>query len=338
MAGQTSLIRDALDTKKIHWVDVDGVRTRYYEDGSGEPLVLVHGGGFAFVDSLDCWSLNFDGLAESFHVYALDKLGQGHTDNPKSDREYTYDALVQHTLRWLQALGITRAHLVGHSRGGLLVTTLALEHPGLAKTLVIVDSGTLAPDDPRYITENFYKDVARRIPPGAPSLEAMRAEPVANSYSPDHVTGDYLHRNLEIARLAKTKDAQQRVGALGMDDTELGRTLWMPSLQRGKKATLEKVEQGIPVPTLVVWGMNDPSAPLPLGLALFDRIAGRTAKAEFHVLNRAGHYCFREQVHEFNRLIKVFCVDAEFIGEGRTGATVAAAKTRIKQLRSKHTR
>jgi pimeloyl-ACP methyl ester carboxylesterase len=309
MTRGTSLIIDKVDKKKIHWVDVDGVRTRYYEDGSGEPLVLVHGGGFAFIDSLDCWSLNFDGLAEHFHVYALDKLGQGHTENPKSDNEYTYETLVRHTARWLEVLGITRAHLVGHSRGGLLVATLALEYQGLAKTVVIVDSGTLAPDDPRFITENFYKAVASRIPSGPPSLETMRAEPVANSHSPEHVTEDYLRRNLEIAQLAKTKEAQQRVGALGMDDTELGSTLWMPSLQRGRKATLEKAEHGMPAPTLVVWGMNDPSAPLPLGLALFDRIAGRTPKAEFHVLNHAGHYCFREQTREFNRLVKAFCLD-----------------------------
>jgi pimeloyl-ACP methyl ester carboxylesterase len=301
------MVRDTLDTKKLHWVDVDGVRTRYYEDGSGEPLVLIHGGGFAFIDSLDCWSLNLDGLAERFHVYALDKLGQGHTDNPKRDGDYTYDALVRHTRRWLEVLGIRRAHLVGHSRGGLLVTTLALEAPGLARTLVIVDSGTLAPDDPRYVTESFYKDVARRIPPGPPSLETMRAEPVANSYSADHVTEEYLRRNLEIARLPKTKDAQQRVGALGLDDTELGRTLWMPSLQKGRRTTLEKAEHGMPMPTLVVWGMNDPSAPLPLGLSLFERIARRTPTAELHVLNHAGHYCFREQVPAFNRLITTFC-------------------------------
>jgi hypothetical protein len=72
MARAASTVTDTLDTTKIHWVDVDGVRTRYYEDGRGEPLVLVHGDHFGFIDSLDCWSLNFDGLAERFHVYALD--------------------------------------------------------------------------------------------------------------------------------------------------------------------------------------------------------------------------------------------------------------------------
>lgn len=309
MTGGNSAITDKLDKEKIRYVDVDGVRTRYYEDGAGEPLVLIHGGGFAFIDSLDCWSLNFEGLAASFRVYALDKLGQGHTDNPRSDSEYTYEALSRHTAAWLQKLGVSRAHLVGHSRGGLLAATLALEHPGLAKTVIVVDSATLAPDDPRFNPEGFYKEVASRTPAGRPTLETIRAEPVANSYSADHVTDDYLARYLEIALLPKTKEAQQRVGASGLDETELGRTVWMPSLSRKRKATLETIQaKGMSLPTLVVWGFNDPSAPLPLGHSLFERIALKTPQAEFHVLNRAGHYSFRERPHEFNRLIRAFCL------------------------------
>ena len=47
---------DDLDLSKIRWADVNGVRTRYYEAGQGEPLVLIHGGDIAFVDALDTWS------------------------------------------------------------------------------------------------------------------------------------------------------------------------------------------------------------------------------------------------------------------------------------------
>ena len=302
MASVSASVVDSLDQTRIRYVDVEGVRTRYYEAGAGERLVLLHGGHFGFIDSLDCWSLNFAGLAKHFHVYAPDKLGQGFTDNPKSEADYTFEALLQHTVGWFRTLGITQAHVLGHSRGGLLVAALALQHPELAKTVVIVDSGTLAPGDPRHLLGTFYEEIERRIPPGPPTRDTVRMEPDANSYSTEHVTDDFVARYLEIASLAKTQEAQRRMKALGD-------SIWTPSLKRNKEQALERIDaRGIPAPTLVVWGFNDPSAPLPLGASLFERICARTPRAEFHVLNQAGHYGFREHPDEFNRLLRSFCL------------------------------
>src|SRR6185503_1814067 len=131
---------DRLDTEKIHFIEVDGKRVRYYEDGSGDPLVLLCGGEYGATISLDAWSLNLKALAQHFHVFALDKPGQGYSDIPKRDEDYTFEWLFDCTYRTLKALGIRNAHLVGHSRGGLLVACMALEHPEMAKSVVIVDS------------------------------------------------------------------------------------------------------------------------------------------------------------------------------------------------------
>ena len=129
------------------FVDVDGIRTRYFEKGAGEIVVLFHGGSFGSTtsaDSADDWDLNFDGLARWFRVFAVDKLGQGYTDNPAND-DYTMDAVVRHAAGTLHALGIAGAHLVGHSRGGYLVCRLTVERPELVKTCTIVGSNTCAP-------------------------------------------------------------------------------------------------------------------------------------------------------------------------------------------------
>lgn len=303
MARSAAPLADSLDASKLYFVDVDGIRTRYYDDGRGEPLVLLHGGHFGFLDSLDCWSLNLPGLAERFRVLALDKLGQGHTANPPTDAEYTFEALLRHTARWLELLGVRQAHLVGHSRGGLLVALLALEYPELAKTVVIVDSNTLAPDDPRWPGGVFYERIEARVPPGPPTLETVRLEPDANSYSTAHVTDDWMARYLEIARLPKHQHARARM-------REIGETIWMPSLRRSKQRALEGIaERGLPVPTLVVWGYNDPSAGFPLALALYERLVARQPRTELHVLNEAGHYSFRERPREFNRLLAAFCLE-----------------------------
>src|SRR5262249_49684616 len=189
---------------------VEGAGPRCYEDGAGEPLVLLCGGQFASVYSLDCWSLAVPLLARHFHVYALDKLGQGQTGNPAGD-DYTFAALLKHTARFLQTLGIRDAHLAGHSRGGLLIARLAQEYPELVKSLVIVDSGTLAPAGPEQPPETFYDDVRRRTLPGPPSLESVRAEPDAQAFSRRHVTDDFVGRLLANMQRPESQAAVERM-------------------------------------------------------------------------------------------------------------------------------
>lgn len=302
MTNATSL-NDTLDRQKLQFIDVNGARTRIYEDGAGEPLVLFSGGEYGSLYSLDSWSLNLPVLAKHFRVYAVDKLGQGYTDNPKTDGDYTFEALFRHTCGVFEALGMTSAHVAGHSRGAFLVARLALERPELVKTLVIVDSSTLAGDPPGF---DFYANLGRpggRLPRAvAPTAEAVRGEPDAQAYIREQVTDDFIARMLEIALLPKTREAGERMEAVG-------ESVWLPSLNAKRAETIGVIdERGFPVPTLVIWGFNDRSAPLRLGLQLFERISAKTRQAELHVLNGAGHYSFRDQPRAFNRVLPSFCL------------------------------
>jgi 2-hydroxy-6-oxo-6-(2'-carboxyphenyl)-hexa-2,4-dienoate hydrolase len=298
----TAPIKDSLDTSKLRILDVDGIPTRVYVDGTGEPLVLVHGGQFSSLYTIDAWSLNLPGLAEHFQVVAIDKLGQGHTGNPKSDDDYTAEALERHTFATLQALGISSAHLVGHSRGAWLVAYMAFKRPGLAKTLVCVDTNTLAPDDPKYPGGKFYDELAARTPAGPPSRESVRMEPDAQTWHKDRVTDDFVARLLAVAQLPTQEEGRRRY-------EQTGNAVWMPSLNRARKEVIELIDaHGMPAPTLVIWGYDDPSAPLPLAFNLFDHITKKTEKAELHVFNHAGHYTFRDHPERFNRLVRDFCL------------------------------
>ena len=128
-------------------IDVDGIGTRYYEAGSGDPLVLVYGGNFGTSDSGSSaytWSRNWRALAEHHRVIMPDKLGQGHTDNPKND-DYTMRAVVQHLAGFLGAMKLPPVHLVGHSRGGYAAARVTLEHHDRVRSLSLVNSGTLSP-------------------------------------------------------------------------------------------------------------------------------------------------------------------------------------------------
>ena len=300
MSTPAAQVVDTLDQQKIRFIDVNGVRTRYYEDGAGEPLFLFSGGQFGMLYSLDSWSLNLPGLAEYFHVYAVDKIGQGHSDNPKSDADYTFETVAQHAYDFIRAVGVTKGHLVGHSRSGHLISWLALEHPELVKTLIIVDSATLAPESPIFPSMRFYDNLPTLS--GPPTGESVRIEPDAQAIRREHVTDDFVKRLLEIARLPNFQEATMR-----MD--KVGATVWTPSVDRKRQEAMHRIEEnGLPVPALMVWGLNDRSAPLPLGLQLFERIAAKTPRSELHVLNGAGHYSFRDQPEAFNRVVRSFCL------------------------------
>ena len=290
------------------FVDVNGIRTRYFEGGDGEPLFLVHGGTIGQFDNVDCaenWELNWDGFTRNYRVFAYDKLGQGYTDNPPTEQDYTFDALLRHTVGWLRAVGISSAHLAGHSRGAFLAARLAQEQPGLARTVTVVDSDSLAPSDPTHQSGVFYDALDAKVPKGPPTAESVRLEPDAQAYSREQVTDDFVARMLEIALLPKTREARRLM-------RDLKDRVWLPSLAAAKQDALRRIDaEGLPCPTQIIWGFDDRSAPRRLAIALFERICARTPRAELHLLNRAGHYSFREQPAAFHRLLRAFCLEEE---------------------------
>jgi pimeloyl-ACP methyl ester carboxylesterase len=97
-------------------------------------------------------------LGRYFHVYAFDKPGQGLSDCPSSANEFVIGTTIQHTYNFMKVMGIEKAHLVGHSRGGYTVSRLAMEYPEVASSVIIIDSGTLMPTAP----QNWYEERDRK--------------------------------------------------------------------------------------------------------------------------------------------------------------------------------
>ena len=91
---------------------------------------------------------------------------------------------------------------------------------------------------------------------------------------------------------------------------ELAPTVFNPSLDRASQEDRQGNRRAglLSMPTMLVWGYNDRSAPLPLGHRLFEHMVERTPAAEMHILNHAGHNSYREQWETFNRLARGFCL------------------------------
>ena len=280
------------------YVDVDGIGTRYFEKGEGEPMVLVHGGhmGTFAADLADDWDTNFDALSRHYRVYALDKLGMGFTDNPKTDDGYTIQAQTDHVSRFMETLGIGPAHLCGHSRGGYLVTRLALQHPEQCRSCIIVDSGTLSPGAGR-------NEIVHADPPlPLRSRECHRWVFERYSYSAACVTKGWLDIAVEAAHTPKYEEAVRK-----MSDEGLMATKFLPDLQRDLEETHRwLLDRGLQRPTLMLWGYNDPTAPLSQGMALMEFLTARERRTYLHIFNESGHFCYREHPEAFNAAVRAF--------------------------------
>jgi pimeloyl-ACP methyl ester carboxylesterase len=107
----------------------------YFTDqGEGPPVVLVHGFGLTH----DVWAEQLP-LAEEFRLIAYDTRGCGDSVAPVTG--YGSSDLGDELAGLLDHLGVTRAHLVGHSRGGAVIMDMALRRPERVASLVFVSSG-----------------------------------------------------------------------------------------------------------------------------------------------------------------------------------------------------
>ena len=115
-------------------VSVDGLRMYYELAGAGSALVLIPGLG---IDVSECGQL-IDALAAGHRVLAFDNRGAGRTEKP--DEPYSVRQMADDTAGLMRALGIERAHVIGMSLGGRIALELALGHPALVRSLILVST------------------------------------------------------------------------------------------------------------------------------------------------------------------------------------------------------
>ena len=117
------------------FLSIDGARVHYLEQGSGPPVVLIHGNAVTAEDFRLSGLLN--GLARNHRVIAIDRPGYGYSDRP-GPKVWTARAQALHLLGALQALGVEKPLIVAHSWGTLVALHMALEQPDDIDALVLM--------------------------------------------------------------------------------------------------------------------------------------------------------------------------------------------------------
>jgi pimeloyl-ACP methyl ester carboxylesterase len=140
------------------FMEVDGVRLHYFEQGQGDPVLLIHGNGTLIQDFTISGLV--DQLAPRHRVIIFDRPGFGYSARPRA-RIWTPAAQAELLKKGLDRLGIERPVVVGHSWGTLVAVALALQYPAYVRGLVLASG---------YYFPTARLDVLLLSPPALPVI------------------------------------------------------------------------------------------------------------------------------------------------------------------------
>jgi pimeloyl-ACP methyl ester carboxylesterase len=246
----------------VRTVSVSGVRIAYVAAGAGAPTVcFVHGTG----GSSQVWMDQLEGLADLGHIVALDLPGHGRSsgDIPKG-----IDDAAAVVADFLDALGIARVVIGGHSMGGAIAQQLALSYPERVAGVILIGTGARLRVLPRLL----------------------------DLLATDYPRGVDLLMSLAVAAKApaELKTELHRATADNAPGVVLG------DLQACDRFDVMKRISTISAPTLVICGEEDQLTPPKYARFLGERIAGATVA----VIAGAGHYVQAEKPHETTAAIR----------------------------------
>jgi len=242
--------------------------------GSGHPMVILHG----LLGTLDNWITLGRQFSKDFTVYLVDL--RNHGLSPHSE-EFTYDAMMQDILDLMEAEGIEKPILLGHSMGGKVAMSLALTNPTKISKLIVAD-----------IDAKAYHVQHEQI------LEGLNALPI-NKLSSRKEADD------ELAKYVDEFGIRQFL-LKNLDRTSAGFSWKMnlPVITREiEKVGVEIGEgQSTDLPTLFIRGANSNYIKDENWTALKEKFPN----AELKTIQNAGHWLHAEQPEEFYKIVMEF--------------------------------
>jgi len=273
---------------------VNGLPVRYYEAGEGEALLLLHGGRLTVFNSANMWARNVDGLAQDFHVYALDRYGYGMT-GAYADNDFSFEREVEFLLDFIDSKKLDKVHLAGNSSGAAVALLFALAHPERVATLTLIAVG---PHTPASLSKGLImREACNNIADAQASWSCWMQ---AMTYRSD-TTFDAAF--FAASEYMQSLPAWQAIEARKLTAVpQSGDAYWGPHMARIRDA-------GVPaLPIMLVCGQHDnldwlagDRTPQMQGcLHLFNTLGENNARVKLVAYNQAGHFPYRELAGQFN--------------------------------------
>lgn len=280
-----------------HWLEPDGLRYHYLDEGQGEPLLLVHGNPtWSFY-----WRDLIEPLREQYRVIVPDHIGCGLSDKPQR-YEYRLARHIDNLRRLIDRLDLNGITLLAHDWGGAIGLGVAVAEPQRFSRLVLFNTAAFR---------------SRRIPwrirvCRTPLLGRLAVQGL-NAFARAALT-------MAVAKQERMTPAV-RAGLLAPYDSWANRVaihrfvLDIPlSPGHPSYATLEAIERGLEKlsdkPILLIWGMRDWC----FTAHFLERFLEFFPAAQVHRLDDASHYVVEDAHERIVPLVREFLKGSEFIG------------------------
>jgi len=289
---------------EVKFLDLNGDRVAYRDEGGGEVLLLIHG----MAGSSDAWRELIPRLAKNYRVVAPDLLGHGQSVKPRGD--YSLGAFAVFLRDFLDELGIARATIVGHSLGGGVAMQFTYQHPDYCERIILISSGGLGPDVGWILRVLSAPGAEFVLPVIAPSPVLKAGNKIGSWFAS---AGVKAPRAAEIWRAYSSfSDRPTRDAFL--------RTLRSVVDYRGQAVSaLNRLHIRSELPTMAIWGESDEIIPVEHGHAAVNFRPG----ARLEVLPGVGHFAHVEAPNEVADLIDDFMTSTkrsdDVVALGRTG-------------------
>jgi len=250
------------------YMNIEGIDVHYKIEGSGPPMVLIHGTGA----SLHTWDVWVSHLKGAYTIYRLDLPAFGLT-GPAADRDYSLENYVEFIHAFTTGVGLDTFALAGNSLGGNIAWRYTLDHPDRVSQLILIDASG-------YPLEAPTKALAMQIAQN-PFLSPLLL----------HITPRSLvQKNLEQVYGDKNKIKEEVVDRYHRMTLRTGNRHAFVDRANTVFTDKTKLIPTISCPTLILWGSADTWVPLSLG----ERFDSDIANSTLIIYPGAGHIPMEE--------------------------------------------
>jgi 4,5:9,10-diseco-3-hydroxy-5,9,17-trioxoandrosta-1(10),2-diene-4-oate hydrolase len=268
------------------FIQVDGLKTRYLETGTGPAVVLLHGASLG--SSADVFERNLAPLARAgLRVIAYDQPGFGLTDDPA---DYSVPYRRRFIMMFMDALGLQRAALVGHSQAGNMAVANAFEHPKRIAKVMILGTGSLLPPLPEGQQKAKGAAEGEEGTAAEPTLAQTRALLEHNLFNHRLITPEVLEVR-QLMSVGKNFAAflKRGQGGPGRGAAKETKPMWQRLVE-------------LPCPLLLMFGKNDRANAFERATLLRENYP----QLDLHIVDGCKHLVQWDAADEFHRLAADF--------------------------------